>query len=638
MPLTAPTKKPHLQKQRRSSHRFVLAALATLLLIASFFMLFTAKNTLLPLSTDAVYLRSDAPVELRVDDLLSRMTLPEKIGQMALVEKNSIKNESDIAAYGLGGLLSGAGAKPTQNDPAGWKKMVDRYQQLATGSRLGIPLLYGADAVHGHAHVPGATVFPHSIGLGAAGDPELVERIARATALELRATGINWNFAPNLDLPEDTRWGRVYEAYSSDSKVATELGAAYVRGLQGDDTTVLGTLKHFIGLGSMEWNSSFNKNFRIDQGVTVADEAKLQSIYIPPFAAGVDAGALSVMTGLNQWGKHSLVTDKYLITDVLKGQLGFQGFVVSDWYGIYEGRRSRFVATVEAVNAGMDMVMLPFDYETFVRHMTLANRLGLISDERIDDAVRRILRAKFALGLFDVPSAEVVPFTVIGSIPHRQIAREAVSRSLVLLKNEGDVLPLQPATQRIYVAGSAADNTGRQSGAWTIEWQGVDGNSVPGATSILAGIREQVSGGVDVVYDKEADFAGGASKADVGIAVVGEGSYAEGWGDREYPILDEVDRKAIERLREVSEKVVVVVVSGRPLLMESEIEAADAVVAAWLPGSEGGGVADVLFGHQAFSGKLPLPWPARSEQLPIGPDGSSSDGSAPHWQLGFGLE
>ena len=603
-----------------------------------------AKEVTIPVQP--LYRNPAIAVEDRITDLLSYMSRAEKIGQMALVEKNSLLNQSDISEYGLGALLSGAGSKPDINTAAGWRAMISDYQQQAKMSRLGIPLLYGVDAVHGHGHLPGATVFPHAIGLGASNNPDLVKAIARATALELRATNINWSFSPTLDQPRDLRWGRTYETFSDDPAVVTRLGVAYLEGLQTQEladisTTsqsiaVLGTLKHYIGLGSMKWNSSLNENFKIDQGITPADETKLQSEYLPSFAASVEAGALSVMVGLNTWGKEKTVINKYLITDVLKDELGFTGFVVSDWYGVHEGRWNTFLATVQAVNAGVDVVMLPFDYKTFVRDMTWANRLGLISDARIDDAVRRILRAKFALGLFDEP-AVAVPNDVIGSLEHRALARLAVAESAVLLKNDGAVLPIAVRGGRVRVAGSAANNIGRQSGAWTVEWQGIDGNELPGATSILAGIQAQVGMSTVVEYNALGDFASNRKMAEVGIAIVGEKPYAEGWGDTEYPILSDDDLQAIKNLQASSLKVVVVIVSGRPLLIANEIESWDALVAAWLPGSEGAGVADVLFGVTPFTGTLPLPWPRHTEQLPIAADGITSDATLPLFPRNYSL-
>ncbi len=574
---------------------------------------------------DAKWHDATLPTETRIDDLLAHMTLTEKIAQMALVEKNSV-TAATIAESGLGGVLSGAGAKPPVNTAVGWAAMVAGFQAEARTSRLGIPLLYGVDAVHGHALVPGATIFPHQIGLGASGDGALVERVAAATAADIRTTGVNWNYAPNLDLPQDIRWGRMYEAFSDDTNLVSRLGAAYVRGLQSSSSfghiPVLASLKHYVGLGAMQWGTSQNKNFQIDQATTPVDLRALRDEYLPPFAAAIDAGALSVMVGLNTWDGKRLVTNRALITDELKTNLQFKGFVVSDWYGVYEGRQNLFGATVEAVNAGVDMVMLPFDYKNFVRNVTLANRLGLVSTERIDDAVRRILRAKFALGLFDTAPAAIDSQLV----HHDALARQSVAQSLVLLKNENHTLPITPAVRHIRVAGSAADNVGLQSGAWTVEWQGVEGNWLPHGTSILAGIKNRTPKNSFIEFNASGIFATN-SEADLGIAVVGETPYAEGWGDRAYPILSDADLAAIKSLHITCKRVVVIIVSGRPLLIANEVASWDALVAAWLPGTAGGGVADVLFGDTPFTGTLPLPWPRTSEQLPITYEGKTADGT-----------
>lgn len=602
---------------------------------------FGARSNMVTPPSNALYLDENQPIEMRVADLLSYMTLEEKIGQMALVEKNSIKEENDIASYHLGALLSGAGSKPIKNTPEGWKEMIDGYQATAKQSRLGIPLLYGVDAIHGHAHVPTATVFPHAIGLGATNNPKLVKSVAQATAEELFATGVNWSFSPNLDQPRDIRWGRVYEAFSDDPNLVRALGVAYLEGLQinpaaDDEIFILATPKHYLGLGGMGWNTSLNKNFKVDQGVTLEDEVLLRSHYLPPFAAAVDAGALSVMVGLNTWGDKRMVLQKELLTDILKEELGFKGFLVSDWYGIHEGRKNTFWASVQAINAGIDMAMLPFDYRAFVRHLKWANWLGLVSDERIDDAVGRILYAKFALGLFD-DNRNIIPPTSIPNTDHKMLAREAVAQSLVLLKNESSLLPLSPDTPYILIAGSAAHNIGRQMGAWSVEWQGIDGNQSVVGTSVLEGIIDHVSSKTKVEYDLLGNFTLAGKKAPVGIAVVGEKPYAEGWGDAEYPTLSEEDLLAVKNLQAHAEKVVVVIISGRPLLIANEIDSFDALVAAWLPGSEGVGVADGLFGNTPFTGALPIPWPHHSEQLPIQSDDTTADNTSVLFPRQFGL-
>ena len=620
----------------------IVTIVAGLFLLCISTSYFDTTPTMTTPSADALYLDSAQPIDARVADLLARMTLDEKIGQMTLVEKNSLKELTDVSEYSLGALLSGSGAKPTENTFVGWKEMTDTYQAQAAQSRLAIPLLYGSDAIHGHAHVAGATIFPHMIGLGAAGDAELVRKIGAATAQEMKATGVNWNFAPNLDTPQDIRWGRVYETFSDDPALVSKLGAAFIEGLQtveDRDTTlqILGTPKHFVGLGGMQWETSLNENYKIDQGVTATNETLLNEVYLPPFQSAIDAGALSVMVGLNTWGDTRTVRQKYLLTDVLKKQMGFKGFIVSDWYGVHEGTKNTFLASVKAINAGVDMVMLPFDYQTFARHLKWANRLHLVSDSRIDDAVSRILYAKFSLGLFDETNS-ISTLNVNPNEAHQKLARTAVAQSLVLLKNEDAVLPLKPSVKKIHVAGSAADNVGRQAGAWSVEWQGVDGNWLPNSTSLLTGIKEVASPGTQIEYQPEGNFPADATKAEVGIAIVGESPYAEGWGDNPSPSLSEEDLAVIENVRQTSKTVVVILVTGRPLFITNEIERWDALVVAWLPGTQGAGVADVLFGKTPVTGTLPLPWPATPEQLPIKPTGETSDGTAALFLRYFGLK
>jgi len=589
-----------------------------------------------PSLEDARYMDASLPIEVRVNDLLAHMTLEEKIGQMALVEKNSVRTMSDVTSYGLGAILSGAGGKPEDNTPEGWREMIAGFSDAARTSRTGIPVLYGVDANHGHGNVPGATIFPHAIGLGATHDPELVEKVARATAEELLATGARWSFSPSLDLPTDIRWGRVYESFSDDPLLAGALGTAYIHGLQSRSPAVLASAKHYLGAGSMMWQSSGNRNFSIDQGTTPPEESALRNSYVPPFRQAVENGALSIMAGLGAWGTEKVSASRYLLTDVLKGELGFQGFVVSDWYAVYEIVPSTYDSTVLAVNAGIDMVMLPFDYARFVGDMKSAVRRGAISEDRINDAVRRILRAKFTLGLFDTQDA-FEDFSVIGSDGHRALAREAVAKSLVLLKNDNALLPLSNNQKKIRVAGSAADNVGIQSGAWTVEWQGIDGNWLPGATSILAGIRTEAGQESIVQFDVDGRFAE-KDIAEIGVAIVGEKPYAEGWGDNPNPILSEEDTAAIGRLRASTRNLIVIIVSGRPLIITNEVKTWDALVAAWLPGSEGAGVADVLFGKTPFSGTLPMHWPRSTLQLPIDWTGATSDDTQPLYPRNFGLE
>lgn len=589
---------------------------------------------------DALYKQADQPTEARVQDLLSRMTLEEKIGQMALVDKNSLGKTEDINKYYLGGVMSGAGAKPKINSPQGWRDMVDTMTDQAMKSRLSIPIFYGIDANHGHSNVLGATVFPHAIGLGASQDSGLVREVAAATSEELIATGVNWNYSPSLDAPKDMRWGRVYEAFSDNPELNGELGRSYISGVQApinDKSYVLASAKHYLAAGAMEWGQSNHKKFKIDQGKTTADETALMNEYLPPYRSAVNAGVASIMIGLNQWGDERIIDSKYLVTDKLKNDLGFKGFVVSDWYGVYAySRTSKYKANVKTINAGLDMNMLPYNYKAFLGDVRKAVKNGDISQVRIDDAVGRILYQKFKAGLFDT-SLNNISLENVGSEEHRKLARKAVASSAVLLKNENSLLPLSKSADRILVAGSGADNVGRQSGAWTVEWQGVDGNWMPGGTSILQGIRQSVSSSSQVDYDSDGNFMFDNNKADIGIAVVSEKPYAEGWGDNANPIIDANDIQAIENLKKSSKKVIVIILSGRPLIITDQISSWDAAMAAWLPGNEGGGVADVLFGDIPFKARLPITWPLNIQQVPTKADGSTHDSTKPLFERGFGL-
>lgn len=593
-------------------------------------------------SPDALYKQATQPVEVRVQDLLKRMSLEEKIGQMALVDKNSLKKIEDIDKYNLGGILSGAGAKPKTNTAQEWQDLVNGMKEQATKSRLAIPIFYGVDANHGHAGVPGSTVFPHAIGFGASADVDLVQSVAIATAKELSATGINWNFAPSLDAPKDIRWGRVYEAFSDDPKLNASLGAAYIRGTQtpqktdGTESYVLATAKHYLATGSMQWGQSNHKKFQIDQGKVIADNSALKNEYLPPFRTASQAGVSSVMVALTDWDNQRIIDNEFLLTTKLKEEIGFKGFVVSDWYGVYEyANTSDYKANIKTINAGLDMAMLPYDYKKFIKDVSVAVRHGEISQARIDDAVTRILTQKFKAGLFEIDFKNA-DLSIIGSQSHRELARKAVASSSVLLKNSDQLLPLPKQGNHILITGSGADNVGRQSGAWTVEWQGIDGNWLPGSTSILQGIR-QVNGNNTIDYSKDGNFSISDNRADIGIAVVSEKPYAEGFGDNANPTLDEADKIAIERLKLKSNKVILIIVSGRPLIINEQIATADAVIAAWLPGSEGAGIADVLFGNQIFKAKLPLPWPLSVQQLPISTDGKSKDNTEVLFKRGFGL-
>jgi len=600
-------------------------------------------TTPVPIEPNAVYKDPDASVEDRAEDLLARMTLEEKIGQMTLVEKNSIKDPDLIDMY-IGGLLSGGGGHPETNTAEGWAEMVDHFQTLAMQTRLGIPIIYGVDAVHGHNNVPGAVIFPQEVGLGAANDSDLMERIARVTAEEMIATGIYWDYAPVVAVPQDIRWGRTYEAYGENTDLVTNLSAAFIRGLQGDSLSdplsVLATPKHFVGDGGTAWGSSTTENYKIDQGVMQVDEETLRRIHLPPYQRAVDLGAMSIMASYSSWQSRTGVrtkmhAQKYLLTDVLKGELGFDGFIVSDWGGIDQiSPDDYYNAVVVATNAGIDMNMVPYDYARYVDTLTQAVEQGDVPMERIDDAVRRILRVKFALGLFEHPFSDPSLLASVGSAEHRAVAREAVSKSLVLLKNQG-VFPIAKDVPTILVAGDA-DNIGFQSGGWTIEWQGGYGDITPG-TSILKAIQDAVSPETNVIDDPYGRFndVPDGTNVELCIAVVGEAPYAEGRGDSATLSLSVRDTALLSNLRKRCDKLAVILISGRPLIITDQLAEMDALVAAWLPGTEGGGIADVIFGDKPFTGKLPYTWPRSVDQLPL--DFSTLKEANVLFPFGFGL-
>lgn len=600
-----------------------------------------------PAEVVPAYLDPSLSPAVRADDLLARMTLAEKIGQMTLVEKNSIV-EQDIAELGIGALLSGGGGSPAGNRPEEWLEMVNGYQQYALETRLAIPLLYGVDAVHGHNNVKGAVLFPHNIGLGATRNAALVQEIGHVTAVETAATGIFWNYAPAVSVPQDIRWGRTYEGYSEDTDLVTRLSRAYLLGLQGEDLTapdtIAGTPKHFVGDGGTIWGSSRTDDYEIDRGDTQVDEATLRAVHLPPYVAAVEAGARSIMVSYSGWNGTRMHAQRYLITDVLKGELSFDGFVVSDWGAIDQVDGNYYHAVVKAINAGIDMNMVPSKYNLFIEALTAAVDNGDVPLARIDDAVHRILTVKFELGLFERPLMDDSLLATVGSAGHRELARQAVRESLVLLHHDGDMLPISPGKSLIFVAGEAADNMGIQAGGWSIEWQGRSGNITPG-TTILEGIENGAPADTRVhynrfgKYERITDEAGEPAIADVGIVVIGETPYAEGVGDRADLALNELEIGLIERVRERSQQVVVILLSGRPLIITEQLPLADAWIAAWLPGTEGQGVADLLFGDYEFSGKLPYTWPRSMEQIPINAEEPTAAGCAgPLFAFGHGLE
>ena len=569
--------------------------------------------------------------EARTAALLAEMTIDEKIGQMTQLEQGSVDPQG-VADQLLGSVLSGGGGAPLQNDATGWAGMVDGFQSAALNTRLGIPILYGVDAVHGHNNVVGATIFPHQIGLGAAGDADLVERIWAATAKELQATGIPWDFGPVVAVPQDARWGRTYEGFGEDPSLVATLGAAAIRGLQGPSpdapTGVLGTAKHFAGDGGTAWGTSTTNGYPIDQGVTDLDAATFDAVHVEPYRAAIEAGARTVMASFSSTADGKVHGDRRLLTDVLKGDLGFSGFVVSDWAGVDQVDPDYTAAVAKAISAGIDMVMVPSDGLRFAEAVRVGLAAGTIDPARIDDAVARILRVKFELGLFETPMPPQMDPSVVGSAEHRALAREAAARSAVLLQTADGLLPL--ADDAVLLAGSGADDIGRQSGGWTITWQGSDGPITPG-TTIAAALAERLG---DRLERFDPTDPGTAERVPVGIVVASEPPYAEGVGDSATLTLPSSDLEAIAALRPRVDRLVVVVLSGRPVLLDEVLAHADAVVAGWLPGTEGAGIVDVLYGDVPFGATTPVTWPRTPDDAPRTGKGPC-DGAV--FPVGFGL-
>jgi len=592
----------------------------------------------------------------RVDVLLSQMSLRQKVGQMTQPERMSVTPQN-VREFHIGSVLSGGGSCPGDNRPADWVNMNDAYWEASmdtSADRLAIPLLYGVDAIHGNANVLGATVFPHNIGLGAAADTNLIERIARATAKEILATGVDWTFAPTLAVARNDQWGRTYESYSEDPAIVTSYSDRFVRGMQGDlgDDAVMACAKHWVGDGGT-WQG-------VDQGETTLPFSELEQLHIAPYLPALSAGVQTVMVSFNSWNGDKCHGHRYLVTDLLKGRLGFDGFVISDWDGIDYLAEDYSEATALSVNAGVDMFMVSVEWRSFIELLVQHVNQGTVSMQRIDDAVRRILTVKARLGLFDKPRPKNRTWSndaCFGSAEHRDLAREAVRKSLVLLKNDKQLLPLSKQS-RVLVAGRNADNRGAQCGGFTVEWQGTVGNdSIHGGTSIWEGIQMAAPASELSIDGSAAD----PDRHEVAIVVIGENPYAEGLGDirasddiivqagsmirgqmkvlepygssLELAKLHPEDLRTIRTISQQGIPVVTVLVSGRPLVVNEELASSDAFVAAWLPGSEGAGVAEVVFGEQNFQGRLSFSWPKHDgEQSNIG-----DDKYEPKFAFGFGL-
>lgn len=565
-------------------------------------------------------------IEAKVESLLNQMTLEEKIGQMTQVRHFKDIKENDVSKKFIGSVIHTQGPLPGGN-AAEWQAKFTRLQKKALSTRLGIPLLFAVDAVHGQNTYEGATVFPHNIGMGASRNAKLVEEAAQITAKEAQATGFNWTFSPCIAIPFNEKWGRVYEAYSESPELTSELVQASVKGHQGnlkDKNTVLATAKHFIGDGSTD--------FGREGGETNIDNYQLQQLLLP-YRKAVEEDIGAIMASFNSMDGINMHAHKALITDTLKIAMGFKGMVITDWKGY-----SKFGQN-EIINAGVDMAMaVDGDLDVFQKGLKEGVKKGVVSESRINDAVRRILRQKFRLGLFENPFPDSTYIKEIGSSKHRDKARQAVRESLVLLKNENQALPLNKDQGKIVVVGEHADNSGLQSGGWTIAWQGVQRN-YNGATSILEGIKKTASG--QVIYDQSGN--GEHFDADTAIIVVGETPYAEFFGDingeTNYEL--ELSKKHQEYISNYEGKVsniIVILVSGRPLVVSKQIEQSDAFIAAWLPGSEGDGVAEVLFGEYNFKGKLPHSWPKSKKDFKTYGPNFWDKSVTPLFEYGYGLQ
>jgi len=643
-----------------------------------------------------------------IEDLVSKMTLDEKVGQMTQVDKRMLDSESDIAKYFLGSILSGGGSVPEDNTPKGWINMSNAYQKQALSTRLKIPLIYGIDAVHGHNNVVGATVFPHNIGLGCTNDPELIYKVNHATATEVIGTGLHWTFAPCITIPKDDRWGRQYEGFSESTSLVSSLTESAIKGYEDAVNTFNGKkiaacAKHFLGDGGTSWETGTLKEgihtYKIDRGDTKLTEKELREIHLPPYLRAIEAGVKTVMISFNSWNGVKCHGSKFLINDLLKEELGFNGLVVTDWAGIDEIPGDYKSDIIISINAGIDLVMVPGSlygqnhYKTFIKLLKESVEEGAIPLARIDDAIRRILGVKFDLGLFDEPYGKLEHAKAVGLPSHRRVAREAVQKSMVLMKNTDGVLPINKKSN-IVLVGSGANNLGMQNGGWTVEWQGkmtpdfqildknnngklllseveeyykliydnkynsgtaegffksLDSNSdgvvlikefkqanlrlnfQPNGTTILEGLKLGMSSSGLVTYDP---WANDLSKGDVIVAVIGEYPYAEGYGDNPSIGISSFDKSVLKKCYKSGNKLIVIMLSGRPLLIDDHINKWDGFISAWLPGMAGEGVSDVILGDYYPTGRLSFSWPKNIKQVPVNIGDTQY---APMFPFGYGL-
>ncbi|MGQ3045735.1 MAG: glycoside hydrolase family 3 protein [Niveispirillum sp.] len=593
----------------------------------------------------------DPAIEKKIDALMAQMSLEEKVGQTIQGDISTIK-PADLRKYPLGSILAGGNSGPGGDDRApaqAWLDLADEFYRVSMEKKPGrvqIPVIFGVDAVHGHGNIGAATIFPHNIALGATRDRDLLRRTGEVTAREMAATGIDWTFAPALSVVRDDRWGRSYEGFSEDPEIVAAYAGAVVEGIQGvigskdfmKPGRTVATAKHFLADGGTDGGR--------DQGDAKITEEELVRLHNAGYPPAIDAGVLTIMTSFSSWQNIKHHGNKQLMTDVLKGRMGFNGFIVGDWNAHDQVPGCTKYNCPTSLIAGLDMYMASDSWEQLYKNTLAQVKDGTIPMARLDDAVRRILRVKFHAGLFDKPAPkdrkDVPAIASLGSPENRAVGREAVRKSLVLLKNQGGVLPLSPKA-KVLVAGDGADNIGKQAGGWTISWQGTGNRNdeFPGATSILDGIKETVAAaGGSVAYDKAGAFK---DKPDVAIVVFGEEPYAEFQGDvetLEFQPGDKADLALLKKLKAQGIPTVAVFLSGRPMWVNPEINASDAFVAAWLPGTEGNGVADVLFKgadgkvKYDFTGKLSFSWPKNAVQTPLNRGDANYD---PQFAYGYGL-
>jgi beta-glucosidase len=572
-------------------------------------------------------------LESKADSLLSLMTLDEKIGQMTQVDILALKSFKDISKYSLGSILCGGNSEIKDETASGWANYYDSLQSYALKSRLKIPIIYGVDAVHGHNNVLGAVIFPHNIGIGCTRDPKLAEEEGHVTASEITGTGMNWDFAPCIAVARNERWGRTYESYGENPQLVSEMGRAFIKGLQdakfNSHLSVIACAKHFVGDGGTTNGK--------DQGNTQCDEKTLRKIHMPGYIAAVKAGVQTIMVSYSSWNGVKMHGNKYLLTDVLKKELGFKGFLVSDWAAIDQLGNDYKNDIEKSINAGLDMIMIPNgpgtrnNYVEFINDLKDLVNSGAVPMSRINDAVKRILRVKLEIGVFQQPFTDKEYTSTVGSKAHREIARQCVRESMVLLKNSDNILPLSKSIKHIVVAGKNADNLGYQCGGWTISWQGDSGNVTSGGTTIFQAVKQAVSPDTKVTLSKDGSDV---DKADVAIVCVGEKPYAEMIGDRKNLALSKEDESVIDNFKSKGIPVVVILISGRPMIINSALKKCDAFIAAWLPGTEGEGITDVLFGDYKPTGKLSHSWPRSMKQIPINVGDKNYN---PLFPYGFGL-